>query len=78
MEIKVQMVVQLLAEVILKEMVVQQLNRHNQVIVVLTDLEILAVTDFIQVLQQVLKVEEAEVPAVQAVTLVLILVQMVE
>ena len=78
MEIKVQMVVQLLAEVILKEEVAQQLNRHNQVIQVHMVLELVAVADFIQILQQVLKVEEAEVPAVQAVTLVLILVQMVE
>ena len=70
--------VQALAEVILKEMVVTQLNRHNQVIQAHMVLEQLAVTDFIQILQQVLKVEEAEVPAVRAVTLVLILVQMVE
>ena len=77
MEVKVVKVVQEEAEVMLKQQVETQLNQHNQVIVVLTDLEVQVVQDFTLVLQQVLKVEEAEVPAVQAATLVLTLVQMV-
>ena len=77
METLVVQVVQEEAEVILKQEVVTQLNQHNQVIVVLTDLDMQVVQDSTQVLQTVLKVEEAEVPAVQVVTLVLTLVQMV-
>ena len=77
METLVVQVVQEEAEVILKQEVVTQLNQHNQVIVVLTDLDMQVVQDSTQVPQMVLKVEEAEVPAVQVVTLVLTLVQMV-
>ena len=71
-------VVQVLEEVILKNKVVTQLNQHNQAIVVVMDLVTQVGKDITQVLQRVLKVEEAEVPAVPAVTLVLTLVQMAE
>ena len=64
--------VQVLVQVIIlltTEHRVKQFNQLNQVIQELMVLEILAVMDFTQDLQQVLKVVEAEVPVVAEETL---------
>ena len=66
--LEVQVVVQDIIHLTM-EIQVKQFNQLNQVIQVLMVLEILAVTDFTHHLQQVLKVVEAEVPAVAEETL---------
>ena len=72
---KVNLEVQVAAEVILKRMAVMQLNQHNQAIVVLTDLVTQVVQDSTQVPQLVLKAEAAVVPVLLVEIQVLIQVQ---